>query len=204
MRVKINVGVAALLGAILFLTYTVTDIKTQSNETTMRHEVATTSPRAGAAAILEETVSRYQEEKKPDVASMETKERITAKRLPGISINESDAEILKKIAMAEAGIEGVKGKALVMAVVLNRKESPLFPDSIKEVVFQKGQFATVGADGRYFEADPDDECETALQLIKTGWNESGGALYFESCKFDSWQSKHCTYLFQYGGHRFYE
>ena len=51
-----------------------------------------------------------------------------------------DAEILLKIAMAEAEGESVEGKALVMLVVLNRVWSEGFPDSISEVVFQDGQF----------------------------------------------------------------
>lgn len=61
-----------------------------------------------------------------------------------------DAEILLKIAMAEAEGESVEGKALVMLVVLNRVWSEGFPDSISEVVFQDGQFTPTEEGGRYW------------------------------------------------------
>ena len=51
-----------------------------------------------------------------------------------------DAYRLAKIAMAEAESEDTEGKALVMLVVLNRVWDDEFPDTIEEVIFQKGQF----------------------------------------------------------------
>lgn len=92
-----------------------------------------------------------------------------------------EEEILLKVAMAEAEGESTEGKALVMLVVLNRVWSDGFPDSIGEVVFQKNQFSvTMG-----------------------GWDESKGALYFESCDRASWHSRNLEFLYQVGNHRFY-
>lgn len=110
---------------------------------------------------------------------------------------------LMKIAMAEAEGESVEGKALVMLVVLNRVWSDQFPNTIEEVIFQRNQFSPVKEGGRWYTTEPNEECAEALELVMNGWDESEGALYFESCKADSWHSKHLEFLFQYGNHKFY-
>lgn len=113
-------------------------------------------------------------------------------------------QILLKIAMAEAEGETVEGKALVMLVVLNRVWSNGFPDTIEKVVFQKGQFSPTVTGGRYWTTEPDEGCYEALALVLSGWDESNGALYFESCKGDSWHSRNLELVLEYGNHRFYK
>lgn len=119
-----------------------------------------------------------------------------------------DADILLRIAMAEAEGETTEGKALVMLVVLNRVWSDGFPDSVKDVVFQtlggSYQFSPVAPGGRYWTKTPDEDCRAALRMVEDGWDESKGALYFEACAGESWQSENCEYLFSYGGHNFYK
>lgn len=115
-----------------------------------------------------------------------------------------ESDMLMKIAMAEAEGESVEGKALVMLVVLNRVWSDGFPDTIEEVIFQPGQFSPVRAGGRYYTTEPDDGCREALELIMKGWDESCGALFFESCENGSWHSENLEYLFQVGNHKFYK
>lgn len=115
-----------------------------------------------------------------------------------------DSRILLKIAMAEAEGETVEGKALVMLVVLNRVWSDEFPNSIEAVVFQPKQFSPVREGGRYYTTEPDAGCYKALELVMSGWDESYGALYFESCEKDSWHSENLEFLYQVGNHRFYK
>lgn len=114
-----------------------------------------------------------------------------------------DSERLMKIAMAEAESEGVEGKALVMLVVLNRVWSDDFPGTIEEVIFQPRQFSVVTEGGRYYTTEPDAECYEALELVLSGWDESYGALYFESCAGSSWHSRNLEFLFELGNHKFY-
>lgn len=115
-----------------------------------------------------------------------------------------DAYRLAKIAMAEAESEDTEGKALVMLVVLNRVWDDEFPDTIEEVIFQKGQFSPI-SNGRYDEVEPDEDCYRALQLIQTGgWDESHGATYFESKSVSTWHSENLTFLFKHGKHYFYK
>ncbi len=114
-----------------------------------------------------------------------------------------ESQMLMKLAMAEAEGESVEGKALVMLVVLNRVWSDDFPGTIEEVIFQPKQFSPVTEGGRYYTTEPNEECREALELVMNGWDESGGALYFESCEGGSWHSENLEYLFQEGNHKFY-
>lgn len=116
----------------------------------------------------------------------------------------NDSYLLAKIAMAEAEGEDVEGKALVILVVLNRVWTDEFPDTIHDVIYQKSQFSPI-ANGRFDRVEPDKECYEALEMVMLGWDESNGALYFESEKSaDNWHSRHLDYLFTHGGHRFYK
>lgn len=117
-------------------------------------------------------------------------------------ITYDEAQMLMKIAMAEAEGDGIEGKAMVMAVVLNRVNDERFPDNIEDVIFQDKQFSPV-KDGRYEEAEPDVECHLALAEIEKGNYSDVEALYFENAS-DSWQARNCKYLYKVGHHRFYK
>lgn len=119
-----------------------------------------------------------------------------------IDVDYDDAQMLMKIAMAEAEGDGVEGKAMVMAVVLNRVNDDRFPNTIEEVIFQEHQFSPI-SDGRYYEAVPDNECHLALAEIEKGNYVDVEALYFENAK-QSWQQSNCEYLYTIGHHRFYK
>lgn len=120
------------------------------------------------------------------------------------SLNGEDEYMLAKIAMAEAEGEDVEGKALVILTVLNRVNSNEFPDTIYDVIYQPRQFSPIES-GRYDRVEPNDECYQALDMVISGWDESQGSLYFESCaEEDNWHSRNLDYLFTHGGHRFYK
>lgn len=127
-------------------------------------------------------------------------------RKPDTGFTQEEAEMLMKIAMAEAEGEGVEGKAWVMAVVLNRVKDSRFPDTIEDVIFQKFkdkyQFSPIG-DGRYFSAEPNLECHLALAEIEKNGCNGIDALYFENANA-SWQADNCEYVATVGHHRFYK
>jgi N-acetylmuramoyl-L-alanine amidase len=60
-----------------------------------------------------------------------------------ISISENEIDLLARIVRAEAQTEPFEGKVAVATVVLNRVESPKFPNTIKKVIYQRGQFQPV-------------------------------------------------------------
>ena len=128
------------------------------------------------------------------------------KRISGFEISYDDAQMLMKIAMAEAGGDGKHGMAMVMAVVLNRVDSPDFPNNVHDVIFQeyKGvyQFSPV-EDGRYYEVKPDVDCHIALAEIERGEYDTVDALYFENAD-SCWQQDNCEYLGTVGHHSFYK
>ena len=119
-----------------------------------------------------------------------------------IHVSSEEAKILKKIAQAEANADGVEGKAMVMKVVLNRVESEIFPDNIKDVVFQSGQFSPIN-NGSYNRSTPDDECNQALYAVLTGEYSNVEALFFDNCK-NSWASRNREYECSVGHHKFYK
>lgn len=116
---------------------------------------------------------------------------------------ESDNYLLAKIAMAEAEGEDITGKALVIRVVLNRLESEKFPDSVKDIIFEDKQFASI-TDGRWDRVEPNKECWKAVELVKNGWDESEDAVFFERTDLsDSWQSKNLKLALTHQNHNFY-
>ena len=54
-----------------------------------------------------------------------------------------ELEELAQLVEAEAGNQSFEGKCLVVDCILNRVESPLFPDNIHDVIFQDGQFSVM-------------------------------------------------------------
>ena len=128
----------------------------------------------------------------------------TVKQIKYLPIDEYERHLLARIAMAEAESEGLKGKALVMNVILNRVKSKDFPNSIEEVIFQEYQFTPV-SDGRFYEVTPNKECWDAFELVRTGYDESQGALYFISdFSENTWHSRNLEALFVHNNHKFYK
>lgn len=118
----------------------------------------------------------------------------------GLSCREK--HLLRKLAMAEAEGEDTEGKALVILVVMNRVEDDGFPDTVEGVIYEGRQFSPV-ASGRFDEAEPDRDCQAALDLVLGGWDGSRGALYFESKSRSTWHMDNLEKLFVHGKHTFY-
>ncbi|MEH7417925.1 cell wall hydrolase [Neobacillus drentensis] len=60
-----------------------------------------------------------------------------------VGYSENELDLLARLVRAEAESEPYQGKVAVACVVLNRVASSSFPNSIKEVIYQKGQFQPV-------------------------------------------------------------
>lgn len=127
-------------------------------------------------------------------------------------IDEEQLEVLHKIVEAEAGCEDIEGKLLVANVVLNRVNHEDFPDTIKEVVYQKvkgtTQFSPVG-NGRINHVSVSEETKEAVSRALEGEDISEGALYFAARKYaDSekmkWFDENLEFLFQHGAHEFFK
>ena len=114
-----------------------------------------------------------------------------------------DAQLLMQIARAEGG-ESLEGQKWVMGVILNRLNDGTFGDSIYKIVSAKGQFE-VFSSGAYKKADVNTNSHLALAEIESGWNETEGALYFESsCNSSkSWHKQNRTFIREVDGNIYY-
>jgi N-acetylmuramoyl-L-alanine amidase len=88
-----------------------------------------------------------------------------------------DAYLLAQIIHAEANSEPYNGKLAVGNVVMNRVKSDKFPDTVKGVIFQRGQFQPVSNGTIYNKPSPD--ALKAANEVMNGRNVVGNqALYF--------------------------
>lgn len=158
---------------------------------------------AEEAARQKEELEYIQKIQQPGNSTVNEEQNLTEIR--SLDWSGEESYMLAKIAMAEAEGEDTEGKALVILVVLNRVWDDEFPDSIEDVISQDGQFTSYW-DGRYDEADPDEECWEALRMIQVDkWDESQGATYFRSYSDEStWHSRNLKELFTHGNHTFYK
>ena len=91
---------------------------------------------------------------------------------------------------------------LARLVVLNRIKSNEFPADIESVITQPKQFSPVES-GKWQRITASVECFEAVDVALSNADNGQGALFFESCTGESWQSNNREYLYQIGNHRFY-
>lgn len=100
--------------------------------------------------------------------------------IPTTSITNSEKDLLARLVEAEAKGESYAGKVAVATVVLNRVDSNLFPNSVKAVIYQAGQFTPVsnGQINKPASHDSKRAVEEALAFRGQG----SGSLYFYNPK----------------------
>lgn len=87
-----------------------------------------------------------------------------------------DVALLARIINAEAGAEPYIGKVAVGGVVLNRVQNSKFPQSIAGVIYQPHAFESV-SNGIANRPASRESIKAARDAL-SGWDPSGGALYF--------------------------
>lgn len=113
---------------------------------------------------------------RPFVVTYETEEEIEEEILLG------DMELMAQLVQAEAGNQDFYGKCLVVDVLLNRLESPDFPNTVEEVIFQDHQFSVVknGAWEKAAYNMQESDYEAVLYEIENHTNKE--ILYFNNCE----------------------
>ena len=90
------------------------------------------------ARVLDTTQAQIQDAAIPLVANVvESSKRKT-------TLTAEEVLLMQKVVSAESRGESQEAQYTVACVILNRMESPIFPDSLEEVVRQSGQFTCVG------------------------------------------------------------
>jgi len=129
------------------------------------------------------------------------------------TVSKYELRLLSSLIYCEASSESYQGKLAVGIVVMNRKRSSLFPDTVKDVVYEKYQFSPVTNgtlkralseyDAGKFTSTTENACikaaKAALQgtksiTVKDSMKSFNKYLYF------SGQLRNYTY--QVGNHRF--
>ena len=110
---------------------------------------------------------------------------------------------LSHIINAESGNQPLAGKIAVGNVVLNRVANPRFPDTVYEVINQRGQFTPVSNGS--INLTPNAESIIAAKLCLDGANTVGNALYFLNPRTSSssWAARTRPYVATIGAHAFY-
>ncbi|RAK06702.1 N-acetylmuramoyl-L-alanine amidase [Halanaerobium saccharolyticum] len=118
------------------------------------------------------------------------------------NISRDDIILLARIIHGEARGEDFKGKVAVGSVILNRINSQQFPNSIRDVILQKGQFSSL-MDGQanYY---PGEEELQAARAALLGYDPTLGSIYFynpEIATNTAWISRR-NFVTKIGGHVF--
>ena len=118
----------------------------------------------------------------------------------GVS-NKDDSDLLARVIHAEAEGEPYIGKVAVAAVLLNRIESPQFPNTLSGVIYQKNAISSV-YNGRMNNTPNTDSIKAANDALN-GWDPTYGCLYFwnPETSTSTWIQR-LTPLMRFGKHVF--
>ena len=90
----------------------------------------------------------------------------------------NESELLARIVHAESKGEPYLGQVAVAAVILNRIDSPDFPNTLAGVIYQPGAFEPV-SNGTINQSVPNDaSARKAAREALNGYDPTGGCLYF--------------------------
>ena len=92
------------------------------------------------------------------------------------NFTEEDLKLMANAVFGEARGEPYEGQVAVAAVILNRLDSPDFPNTISGIIFQPRAFTAV-ADGQIW-LEPNEQAKEAVLDAMNGWDPSENALYY--------------------------
>nr|WP_244513353.1 spore cortex-lytic enzyme [Oceanobacillus limi] len=90
--------------------------------------------------------------------------------------SQNDINLMANAVYGEARGEPYEGQVAVAAVILNRVESPTFPNTVSGVIFEPRAFTAV-SDGQIW-LTPNDKAREAVLDAINGWDPSGNAIYY--------------------------
>ena len=120
--------------------------------------------------------------------------------------NKDDLYWLSRIINAEASGESLRGKIAVGNVVINRRASKSYPNTIYGVIFDRKngtQFSPVAIGTIY--KTPNAESVIAAKICLDGYTVSDSILFFMNPRIatNNWISKNRPFAFRIGNHNFY-
>nr|WP_308000113.1 cell wall hydrolase [uncultured Merdimonas sp.] len=132
---------------------------------------------AASVKVLDEKNQQEAEEAREREEKREQERRAALE-----AAHQQELELLASIIFCEAGNQPYEGQVAVGAVVMNRVNSGLFPDSVEEVVYQSGQFVPAGTGWLDRVRSQKGYTDSAMQAAKdalAGEDPVEGCLYFD-------------------------
>lgn len=195
------------------ITPTVMPTETQEDALQSDSTIGDTQVDAEAEEIIEEVVDDDSEENKADEEDKKESKKEDKKKTKKVKYSKSDLRLLSALIYCEAGGESYQGKLAVGIVVMNRKRSGAYPDSVKGVIYQKYQFGPVtnGAldralaeyDKGNFTSDMEKDCIKAAKAALSGTKSitvNGSKKDFSKYLYFSCNLRNST--FRLGNHEF--
>lgn len=142
----------------------------------------------------EEELIKLKEEEQERLEKKQNEERLKKeteiKYRDEVDYAKDELKLLASLVHAEAGNQSYEGKLAVANVVLNRVKSRKYPSTIKDVIYQPGQFtvANSGSLAKQLERYVDYTSNSQLLTVKaakaalSGANNIGNRLYFNAYK----------------------
>jgi N-acetylmuramoyl-L-alanine amidase len=94
-----------------------------------------------------------------------------------LGLSDAEIDLLARIVRAEAQSESFEGKVAVAGVVLNRVDSPKFPDTVKGVIYAPGQFQPV-KNGQINKPADKESIKAVHTALANKGDAVNGALFF--------------------------
>jgi N-acetylmuramoyl-L-alanine amidase len=116
------------------------------------------------------SVTKYDYTKRANQA-----QKSTAINVPA-GFSQNDIQLMANAVHGEARGEPYIGQVAVASVILNRVNSPTFPNSVSSVIFEPRAFTAV-ADGQIW-LTPNETSKKAVLDAINGWDPSENALYY--------------------------
>ncbi|MBL3646701.1 spore cortex-lytic enzyme [Bacillus vallismortis] len=143
-------------------------------------KAATQKARQQAEARQKQPAEKTTQQPKADKQQNNTPEKTrkqdaVAANMPG-GFSNNDIRLLSQAVYGEARGEPYEGQVAVAAVILNRLNSPLFPNSVAGIIFEPLAFTAV-ADGQIYMQPNETAREAVLDAIN-GWDPTEEALYY--------------------------
>ncbi len=115
--------------------------------------------------------------------------------------NEDDLYWMSRIITWESGNQPMEGQIGVGNVILNRVGDARFGATLKEVIFQPGQFSVATSGAIY--GEPYEISVICAKLVYEGYNTVGNALFFQTGRY--WDSGmiETTWVAKIGDHNFF-
>lgn len=108
-------------------------------------------------------------------AESQAKAKTTAVNMPE-GFSQNDIQLMANAVYGEARGEPYIGQVAVAAVILNRVDSPTFPNTVSGVIFEPRAFTAV-ADGQIW-LTPNETAKKAVMDAINGWDPTENATYY--------------------------